>query len=428
MAPGEHGASCGHEHSRISLISVEWSSTINHDISLDHQTSSLWMEQIYSQFSSTQSILRLCTAWIFELGIASDMPFFQQISLALINRAAFISLLLALPGTFLLILMDFGHPFSLLVSGVLLACLTLGLNGIKRVAWSMMIFALSPAVIILTYSLLELSSRGLTQPLNYLLARQGLCFALLLPIILFGFADRQKVVGLLGGCVLIFLVFDVGIPQLGIFQQEIIMGLSQGLFSLLSLLQYVSLAGCVLYLQSQIIKHEYQVQRRQEKLQKLAIRDGLTGLFNHKFMEQLVGDAINRSKRSHIPLALLMIDIDYFKQVNDTFGHNKGDDVLLRVTRLLYSHKRSTDYLGRWGGDELMVLLTDTDLSGAANLAEKLRLLVKNHFFPHCKQITISLGASEYQHGDNPTSFIARADAALYQAKHLGRNRVSIQA
>jgi diguanylate cyclase (GGDEF)-like protein len=323
--------------------------------------------------------------------------------------------------------MDFGHPFSLLVSGVLLACLTLILNGVKRVAWSITIFAFSPAVVLLTYSLLEFSSGGLTRPLNDLLVRQGICFALLLPILIYGFLPRQKIMSLLGVCLLILLIFNVGSPLLGVFQDELITGLSHGFFSLLSLLQYVSLAGCMLYLQSQIMKHEHQVQITQDKLQKLAIRDGLTGLFNHKFMQQLISDAINRSKRSHIPLALLMIDIDYFKQVNDTFGHNIGDEVLLRVTRLLDSHKRSTDYLGRWGGDELILLLTDTDLSGAANVAEKLRLLAKNHFFPHCKQLTLSLGASELRDGDTPTSFIAHADAALYQAKRAGRNRVAIQ-
>jgi diguanylate cyclase (GGDEF)-like protein len=384
------------------------------------------MERIYSQLSSTQSVLWACISWIFMLGITPEMPFFQQVSLALINRVSFISLLLALPGAFLLILMDFGHPISLLVFVVLLGCLTLGLNGAKRVAWSMLVFTFSPALILLTYSLLELSSGGLTQPLNYLLVRQGLCFALLSPVVIFGFERHQNTVGLIGVSLLVFLIFDIGSLRLGVFQGEYITGLSHGLFSVLSLLQYVGLAGCVLFLQDQFMKNQLEQQRTHEKLKKLAIKDGLTGLYNHKFMEEIIGDAINRSRRSHTPLALLMIDVDFFKQVNDTFGHNAGDEVLLRLTRLLDSHKRSTDYLGRWGGDELILLLTDTNLVGASNLAEKLRLLVKNHSFPHSKQLTISLGASEYHEGDNPAGFIARADAALYQAKRLGRNRLEL--
>jgi diguanylate cyclase (GGDEF)-like protein len=153
----------------------------------------------------------------------------------------------------------------------------------------------------------------------------------------------------------------------------------------------------------------------------------MTRLFNRKFLEQLIGDAINRSKRSKNPLSLLMIDVDFFKQINDNFGHNTGDSVLIRLAQLLNSNKRSTDYLGRWGGDELILLLTDTNLSGAANLAEKLRSLVNNHSFPHCKHLTISLGASEYQDGDSLARFIEKADVAMYRAKRGGRNKVEIK-
>ena len=94
---------------------------------------------------------------------------------------------------------------------------------------------------------------------------------------------------------------------------------------------------------------------------------------------------------------------------------------------MLEGSKRSTDYLGRWGGDELILLLTDTNLQGAANLAEKLRSQVEKQAFPHHSPLTISLGASEYQQGDQPIKFIERADAALYRAKRAGRNRVDVQ-
>ena len=159
----------------------------------------------------------------------------------------------------------------------------------------------------------------------------------------------------------------------------------------------------------------------------MVIRDGMTGLFNHSFMEEFIGDAINRSKRSGTPLSLLMIDIDFFKQINDTLGHNVGDEVLLHLTKLIEKSKRSTDYLGRWGGDELVLLLTDTNLQGATNVAEKVRNLVDKHIFPHNGHITISLGASTYHNADSLSNFIARADAAMYRAKRAGRNRVEVQ-
>jgi diguanylate cyclase (GGDEF)-like protein len=385
-----------------------------------------WVEQIKRSLSSAQVVLRASIGWVFEQGITPAMPFYQKKNLALINRVSFISLLMALPGTFLLILMGFGHPFSLLVSGVLAACLILALNGAKRVEWSKTLFAYAPAILILIFTLLELKSGSLDNPLRYILSFQGMCFGLLIPILIFGFDARRKVVGVLGVCLLIYMIFMVASIRPA-FQEVNITGMSHGLFSVLSMLQYTALAACVLYMQSYTMQHELQAQHSNEKLYRLAIKDGMTGIFNHTFMEQYITDAINRSKRSKNPLALLMIDVDFFKQINDNFGHNIGDEVLIRLAQVLNSSKRSTDYLGRWGGDELVLLLTDTNLTGAANLAEKLRHLVEDHTFPHSRHLSISMGASEYRDGDSQASFIERADAAMYRAKRGGRNRVEVQ-
>ncbi|HSB66204.1 MAG TPA: GGDEF domain-containing protein, partial [Anaerolineales bacterium] len=383
------------------------------------------MEQRSARLSTTRSVLRACLGWVCDLGIRSNMPFYQKKNLTLINSASFISLMLALPVTFVLILLDFNHPFSLLISGSFCACLILAFNGARRVEWSKALFAFAPAFIISAYSLLEISDKGLGQPLNYILSRQALGFALLVPMLIYGFEARKRV-GVMGICVLIFLGYDVGSMRLGAFQGQDISGLNHGLFTSLSVLQYAALSGCVLYLQNYSLQHVLQAQHDHEKLKSMAIRDGLTGLFTHRFIESLIGDAINRSKRSGSPLALLMIDVDFFKQINDTLGHNAGDEVLVELSRMLKANKRATDYLGRWGGDELVMLLTDTDLSGAQNLAEKLRCLVEDHDFPNGRHVSISLGASQYQDGDTTSNFIGYADAALYSAKWGGRNRVEL--
>ncbi len=406
---------------------MELRNSITSYIPAERMPHQAWLEQTPQFISSAHTVLRAGLGWVFELGINPDMPFYQKKNLALINRVSFISLLLALPGTFLLILMGFGHPFSLMVSGVLAACLILAFNGARYVEWSKVLFAFAPTVLIISFTLLELSAGNLDNPLRYILARQGLCFGLLIPLLIFGFEDRRKVVGVLGLCVLLFLIFDVASLRLDAYPDENIIGLNSGLFTLISGLQYAGLAACVLYMQSYTMKHELQAQSSNEKLYRLAIRDGMTGIFNHSFMEQYIIDAINRSKRSKNPLSILMIDVDFFKQINDTFGHNTGDEVLIDLVNVLNSNKRATDYLGRWGGDELILLLSDTNLSGAAYLAEKLRHLVEGHTFLQNKHLTISLGASEYHEGDTLTNLIERADAAMYRAKRGGRNKVEVQ-
>ncbi len=385
------------------------------------------MEQISTQVSSTQSVLRACLGWVLDLGLSSGMTYYQKKNLALVNAVAFSSLLLAMPLTFVLILMGFGHPFTLLTAMIVIACLVLGLNGARQVEGSKALFSFAPGILIIVYALLELSKQGLSQTLIYILLRQGLCFALLIPVMMYGFDGWQKAArsGMFG--VLFLMVFEVGGMRLGTFPAEPASGASHGLFSLLSLVQYAGLAGCLVYLQNTAVQQAQQAQKANEKYKRMAIHDGLTGMFNHTFIEQLIGDAINRSKRSGDPLSLLMIDVDYFKHINDSLGHNAGDEILTRLARVLNRNKRSTDYLGRWGGDELVMLLTDTSLEGAAKLAEKLRSLVAEQAFPFGKHLTLSLGASEFHAGDTPADLVARADAAMYQAKRTGRNRVEVQ-
>jgi diguanylate cyclase (GGDEF)-like protein len=405
---------------------MEWYKNISPHALPDDFPGIQLLDKAFAQIASERVVLMAGMNWVFSLGIAPDLPFYQIKNLALINRLSFLSLLLALPGSCLLLLAGFEHTLILMVSGILLSCVILALNYVQHARWAQATFAFSPAAVTLVYSLFELSSGNMTDPLAYILAHQGICLALLLPVITYGFEQSRKW-KILGICLILFLLFDVlGARMSGTLIQDAT-GMNQGFFSILSILQFTALAACVLYLQDYTMKHEQQVRKSNEKLQGMVIRDGMTGLFNHSFMEQLISDAINRSKRSKNPLSLLMIDVDSFKRINDTFGHNAGDEALKHLAKLLEASKRSTDYLGRWGGDELLLLLTDTNLQGAISLAEKLRNLVENHAFSSGRHLTISLGASEYNSPDDVAGFVGRADAAMYRAKRGGRNRVASQ-
>ena len=393
----------------------------------DDLTRQPWVEKLSFSINTTQIAMRDGLGWLFALGIDPDMPFYDRKNLMLMNCVAFTSLLLAFPGTFLLMLFGFTHPFSALICGVLASCLVLGLNGARFVEGSKALFAFSGAILVMTFTFFELNAVGSEHTLLLILSRQAIGFALLLPILMYGFEERQKMLGIAGICVVIYLVYEVGCMRLGAFANEEISGVSHGLFTVLSVLQYTALAACILYVQHYTLQQDALAKKATQKLQRQVIRDGLTGLFNHTFMDELIGDAINRSRRSNSPVSLLMIDVDNFKQINDRLGHNAGDESLKELIKLLNSSKRSTDYIGRWGGDELVMLLADTALPGAANLAEKLRRLVDTHAFMNGNHLSISLGASQYQDGDTPVSFIERADVAMYRAKRGGRNRVEMQ-
>jgi diguanylate cyclase (GGDEF)-like protein len=385
-----------------------------------------WMERLGTQVASASEAFRLGLVWLFDLGIQPEMPFYLKNNLGLINRVTFFSLLLSLPGSFVLMLMGFDHPLTLLVVSVLVLCSILGLNAARQVQWAQALFAFAPAATLMTYLLVELSSGDLTGNLLYILARQGVCLSLLLPIFIYGFEKSQRWVTL-GECVIVFLAFDIASLRTGSLLFAGAPPLVRSFFSLLSVLQLAGLSACVLYMQGYTVRHDLQVAKTAEKLQSMAIHDGLTGIYNRGFMEQVVGDAINRARRSNTPLSLLMVDVDYFKQVNDTLGHNVGDAVLKRLVKLIETSKRSTDYLGRWGGDELLLVLNDTGLEGARLLADKLRQRIDGHVFPSNVHLTVSLGASAYQDGDSLPTFIGRSDEAMYRAKQLGRNRVAVQ-
>jgi diguanylate cyclase (GGDEF)-like protein len=163
------------------------------------------------------------------------------------------------------------------------------------------------------------------------------------------------------------------------------------------------------------------------EIEKLAVTDGLTGLFNHRHFQERVAEELSRLQRFSNPLSLLMLDIDYFKKINDTYGHPVGDSVLKEVARIIKKTIRNIDVAARYGGEEFAVILIETGAKGAMKMAERLRKTILNARFSSEKKefsITVSIGISTFpEGGTHKEDLIENADNALYHAKDSGRNQ-----
>lgn len=164
-----------------------------------------------------------------------------------------------------------------------------------------------------------------------------------------------------------------------------------------------------------------------QRLEQLAHFDPLTKVWNRYRIEEAINAELVAAKRYAAAFALLLFDVDNFKQINDAHGHSVGDDVLVALARLVESSLRGCDHLGRWGGEEFIVLATHSDIDAAIGLAERLRSLVAELRIEGLEQtITVSIGVAVWRSGDNCKTIISRADDAMYRAKHGGRNRVEM--
>lgn len=159
------------------------------------------------------------------------------------------------------------------------------------------------------------------------------------------------------------------------------------------------------------------------ELEMLARHDPLTGVYNRRHLFKRLEEEVERSRRGGSPLALCMLDVDHFKEVNDCQGHQAGDEVLRQVAATIASSLRSLDVFGRYGGEEFVLVLPQTQLEGARDKAERVRGDI-DRLRPGGGAVTVSIGVAEYRPGDSVDSLLARADGALYLAKAQGRNRV----
>jgi diguanylate cyclase (GGDEF)-like protein len=165
------------------------------------------------------------------------------------------------------------------------------------------------------------------------------------------------------------------------------------------------------------------LQQKNKHLTELATKDALTDIHNRHMFAELFSKELAISKRQKSKLALAMIDLDYFKRINDAHGHNIGDHVLKNFAHLVHASVREADLFARWGGEEFVLLLRDASCEEAFHVSEKIRMLLEAKTFDEVGQVTCSIGITEVNPDDTLHSAIGRADGALYMAKHEGRNR-----
>lgn len=159
-------------------------------------------------------------------------------------------------------------------------------------------------------------------------------------------------------------------------------------------------------------------------IEALSITDSLTGLKNRLKLDQVLLEELNRVNRYSLDLSLIICDIDFFKKVNDNYGHLIGDQVLVAISKIFCQNCREVDVVGRWGGEEFLIICRETTIEGALSLAEKLRAIIDDHIFPGVGHITASFGITAVLPKDSTQAALQRADKALYHAKEHGRNRV----
>jgi len=176
-----------------------------------------------------------------------------------------------------------------------------------------------------------------------------------------------------------------------------------------------------------ILSYESKIDNYTHKLEKMATTDQLTRLCNRLELDSIYRNELGKARRYNNEFSIIMIDLDYFKNVNDTYGHQVGDSVLKELSHILKSSVRSVDTVGRWGGEEFVIICGETNLNGALRLAEHIRVAVESFNFNIIKKQTCSFGVSSYHENDTQETMIERADNALYCAKENGRNTVQAE-
>ncbi len=170
-----------------------------------------------------------------------------------------------------------------------------------------------------------------------------------------------------------------------------------------------------------------ELREKNQELERIAATDRLTGVYNRLRLDQIQEKELAYAERYGVAFSLLLLDVDQFKSINDQFGHRIGDLVLIDLARVLGETIRKTDTLGRWGGEEFLIICPNTQIDNARQMAENVRQKVEEHEFAEIGHKTISVGVACYRSGDSIVAIMERADKALYRAKDGGRNRVEVE-
>lgn len=187
---------------------------------------------------------------------------------------------------------------------------------------------------------------------------------------------------------------------------------------------------CLLILSYAIVKrlsYTSKLEYENKQLYILSSTDYLTKLYNRKELDELLTKAENIAKRYHDEFSIILLDIDDFKKVNDTYGHLAGDEFLIEFGNILTSVTRETDFVGRWGGEEFLIICPKANKENALKAAENLREEIEKHKFKKVEHKTASFGVSTYKEGDSLIELVARADEAMYASKSQGKNKVSFK-
>ncbi len=176
--------------------------------------------------------------------------------------------------------------------------------------------------------------------------------------------------------------------------------------------------------QNKLVEAHAHLALKTRELENLASHDSLTGVFNRLSIEKSIYVEMDRTERYDRGFSLIILDIDKFKNVNDSFGHQVGDAVLIEFSRIIQDNLRKSDVMGRWGGEEFVIICPEAGLESACRLAEKLRVKIAEHVFDGAGKVTASFGVAQFLKEDSERTLLKRADDALYQAKRKGRNMV----